>query len=71
VLVTDLARQLAAGRNFRFASGCEVALKGLGQPLQLHALLWGAGESGSQRDLGCVTVPVVRRVDGAAARRAG
>jgi class 3 adenylate cyclase len=42
VLVSDLARQLAAGRNFRFAASRKVALKGLGQPLQVHELLWDA-----------------------------
>jgi class 3 adenylate cyclase len=44
VLVSDLARQLAAGRSFRFAGSRAVALKGLGQPMQVHELLWDAGE---------------------------
>jgi class 3 adenylate cyclase len=45
VLVTDLVRQLAAGRSFRFAAARKVALKGLGQPMQLHELLWDAREA--------------------------
>lgn len=45
VLVSDLARQLAAGRSFRFAASRKIALKGLGQPMQVHELLWNASEA--------------------------
>jgi class 3 adenylate cyclase len=45
VLVSDLARQLAAGRSFRFAASRKVALKGLVQPMQVHELLWDAGDA--------------------------
>ena len=42
VLVSDLVRQLAAGRAFRFAPEGAVALKGLAAPMQVHELLWRA-----------------------------
>ena len=42
VLVSDLVRQLAAGRAFRFEPAGPVALKGLTQPMHVHELLWRA-----------------------------
>ncbi len=39
-LVSDVVRQLAAGRGFTFLDQGSVALKGLSQPFRLHAVAW-------------------------------
>lgn len=40
ILVSDVVRQLAAGKGFVFADQGPVALKGFKQPFRLHAVAW-------------------------------
>jgi adenylate cyclase len=67
VLVSDLARQLAAGRSFRFAASRKVVLKGLDQPMQVHELLWDPGDAAD----GPKALPGLRNAAVASTRQAG
>jgi class 3 adenylate cyclase len=40
VLVSDVVRQLAAGKGFFFADAGASALKGFDEPVRLYALRW-------------------------------
>jgi class 3 adenylate cyclase len=46
VLVTDLVRQLAAGKDFGFEPAGALALKGIAQPVHVHELIWAAESAG-------------------------
>ncbi len=40
ILVSDVVRQLAKGKNFLFADRGEASLKGLDEPVRLYELRW-------------------------------
>ncbi len=45
ILVTDVVRQLAAGKGFTFADRGAVGLKGFDEPIRLYAVQWAVVES--------------------------
>ena len=42
ILVSDVVRQLAKGKDFLFADRGEVALKGFDEPVRLYEVRWEA-----------------------------
>ena len=48
VLVTDVVRQLVAGKGFDFTDRGEVVLRGIEEPVRLHALRWVADSPGRE-----------------------
>jgi class 3 adenylate cyclase len=44
ILVSDVVRQLAKGRQFLFSDRGEVALKGFDEPVRLYEVRWREGD---------------------------
>jgi class 3 adenylate cyclase len=47
ILVSDVVRQLAAGKGFTFADKGEATLKGFEKPVRLHEVTWQGEPSAS------------------------